>query len=164
MPPRRSPAPMKIRSAIFKNPDFIVGCVYYTKNKTPPVHGQAGCSVTESDGPRRKVGASLPALSSSAAGRTRFHRACFVHRELPPTEILSVPEVDRFLRVCIIDHFNEAEPLGATGHLVGDNRGGLNRTRLRERVFQLVLRRRVGKSPHVQSLCHLFFFGCVRRP
>jgi len=66
----------------------------------------------------------IAAATVSAAGLRPFlHRARLIYREGASAEVLPVPHIDRALRFRIGRHFDEAETLRATAHLVHDDDG-----------------------------------------
>jgi hypothetical protein len=65
------------------------------------------------------VTAADAAATATTAGAFGL-RSCFVHHQVPATEILTVQRVDRPVRIFVIVHFDEREPARLARKTIAD--------------------------------------------
>src|SRR5262249_22114058 len=99
--------------------------------------------------------AAAPAAAKPApAAAAAFLGPGFVHRQRTAFHFLAVESLDRGLRLLIIAHFHEPEPLRPTGVAVHDDLGRLHGPVRFEHLLQVTVGNRVGQVTHVQLLAH----------
>src|ERR1700674_3161492 len=94
--------------------------------------------------PPSAAGAAPPAISSSAAALTAvitgFRRQGLTDRQRPLLQDRPVELLDRLLRIGIGRHFYKGKSLGLTGHFVGDDLDGNNRSGFSKKGLKLLFR------------------------
>src|SRR5438270_1860411 len=113
------------------------------------------------------------AATAGTAARARVATATAVGlgaRDLdlhpPAVELPTVEVGDGLLRLLVGRHLHEAEALGATAELIGDDAGGHDRARLREEAVETLVRGVVTEPADEELLRHgvpiVFRVGCAR--
>ncbi len=100
----------------------------------------------------------LPALTPSAsetttstlsARGTGFKGLGLVNGQFTTVQVLAVPHFYRFLGFLIGRHFNETETAGPARHFVHDDARGRDRSCLRKRSLEFILRCGIGQTSYI---------------
>jgi hypothetical protein len=92
--------------------------------------------------------------AAASAGRTSFHRTCFVHNHGTATQRLTVHAVDGSLGISVRAHFHKTKTFGATGVALHHHFGAGDSTELTKRLLQIAIAHRVGQIAHIQFITH----------
>jgi len=96
--------------------------------------------------PAAKATAATPLGTATESGALR---PCFVHREGPSLQGLSIKSLDRPLHVFFIGKFDEAKPSRFAGHLVANDRGRNNlKPGVDHKFAEHTIGNTAGKVPH----------------
>jgi hypothetical protein len=106
--------------------------------------------------------AAATATKAAAATAAGFLGSRFIDGESPPTELRLVELGNRLLRTLVSGHFHEAESTRAAGRHVTHDGHGLHGADFLEQLLKILLRRGVGKIPHVQLPTHRLLLVSLR--
>src|SRR5215210_1516849 len=99
--------------------------------------------------------ATATTAAAPAATAALFLRTGFIDRQRPALHLAAIESGDGFLRLLVIAHLHETEPLGTAGVALDDHLSGLHAAVRCKEVLQVAVANAVRKVSDIQLLAHV---------